>query len=137
MHRSDHDDLATQSAVSLDDQALLSFKNALHTAIDYGSLDVVRTLLEYGVDPNSGGHVWPASRPGSPTHTDPCNIVLEGSHYKINENVGYDLQTISKHHTCIGRCKCLSSISSQVTVRLRGLNTIRYLLIFLIFLTSV
>lgn len=110
-YRCDHEDLATQSAVSLDDQALLSFKNALHTAIDYGSLDVVRTLLENGVDPNGGGHVWPTldehtnSRPGSPTHTEQCSIIPDGIQCKINEDSGYDLQTISKHHTCIGSLK--------------------------------
>lgn len=109
VYRSDHDDSAAQSAVSLDDQALLSFKNALHTAIDYGSLDVVRTLLENGVDPNGGGHVWPtldeytSSRPDSPTHIEQCNVIPDGIQCKINEDAGYNLQTISKHQTCIGR----------------------------------
>lgn len=115
-HRSDHEDSAAQSAVSLDDQALLSFKNALHTAIDYGSLDVVRTLLENGVDPNGGGHIWrtfdeyPNSRPVSPTHTKQCNVIPDRIQCKINEDSRYHLQAISKHHTCIGNLKYLNYI---------------------------
>lgn len=58
--RYDQYDSSSQSGLSSDEQAVLPFKNALHTAIDYGSVDVVRALLENGIDPNAGGHVWPA-----------------------------------------------------------------------------
>ncbi|XP_073996296.1 uncharacterized protein isoform X2 [Rhodnius prolixus] len=63
----------------------LVFSNALHLAVEYGSVDVLRLLLKYGLEPNQGGRVagglgdHPATRPPiqpstpttttSPTHT--------------------------------------------------------------------
>jgi len=101
------------TGLSLDDQALLSFKNALHTAIDYGSLDVVRTLLENGVDPNAGGHTWTALdqqhqrlSAGTPVFgRRRSNVVSDVAQWKIDEDSGgYDdpCRAVSKNHTCIG-----------------------------------
>lgn len=35
----------------------LIFTNALHVAVDAGSVDVVRLLLKYGLEPNQGGRL--------------------------------------------------------------------------------
>uniref|UniRef100_A0A2S2Q074 Uncharacterized protein n=1 Tax=Sipha flava TaxID=143950 RepID=A0A2S2Q074_9HEMI len=68
--RSDNDD-SPRDSLSSDGQALLSFKNALHMAIDHGSLDVVRTLLENGINPNAGGHVPPDAHRQSRSQSPP------------------------------------------------------------------
>ncbi|XP_050438662.1 uncharacterized protein LOC126844474 isoform X2 [Adelges cooleyi] len=41
----------------VDDRSQLPFKNALHIAIECGSVDVVRVLLENGIDANASGYV--------------------------------------------------------------------------------
>jgi ankyrin repeat protein len=35
----------------------LIFTNALHVAVEYGAVDVVRLLLKYGLEPNQGGRL--------------------------------------------------------------------------------
>lgn len=112
-HRSDHDD-SPHGSLSSDGQALLSFKNALHMAIDHGALDVVRTLLENGINPNAGGHV-PSdanrqSRPQSPLFSPPGLIEVPPSpaegYCTIEEDVAFGwadtVTAITDRHTCTG-----------------------------------
>uniref|UniRef100_T1I3V9 Uncharacterized protein n=1 Tax=Rhodnius prolixus TaxID=13249 RepID=T1I3V9_RHOPR len=72
----------------------LVFSNALHLAVEYGSVDVLRLLLKYGLEPNQGGRVagglgdHPATRPPiqpstpttttSPTHTSITAVLKNG-----------------------------------------------------------
>jgi len=87
---------------------LLPFKNALHTAIDYGSLDVVRTLLENGIDPNAGGHMLtdldvPRHSPsGSSGPSERCNIKPASIQCEIDEETGFDIHDI--YHYDTARC---------------------------------
>uniref|UniRef100_A0A2S2NSK1 Uncharacterized protein n=1 Tax=Schizaphis graminum TaxID=13262 RepID=A0A2S2NSK1_SCHGA len=102
--RSDQND-SSRSSLSLDDQTLLPFKNALHTAIDYGSLDVVRTLLENGIDPNAGGHVLtdldvPRHSPsGSSGPSERCNVKPASIQCEIDEDTGFDIHDIYHYDT--------------------------------------
>ncbi|KAF6199507.1 hypothetical protein GE061_007533 [Apolygus lucorum] len=65
----------------------LVFSNALHLAVEYGSVDVLRVLLKYGLEPNQGGRlpagccvepVVPVPQPSSPTTTSPTRTSLTG-----------------------------------------------------------
>lgn len=91
----------------MDDQSLLPFKNALHTAIDYGSLDVVRTLLENGIDPNAGGHVLtdldlPRHSPsGSSGPSERFNVKPASIQCEIDEETGFDIHDIYHYDTGI------------------------------------
>ncbi|XP_050529538.1 uncharacterized protein LOC126899057 isoform X2 [Daktulosphaira vitifoliae] len=71
---------SSQISSPIDDPSLLPFKNALHTAIECGSVDVVRTLLENGVDANAGGRLWPSSVLIGDTHkrSRPNTPILNG-----------------------------------------------------------
>lgn len=72
----------------------LVFSNALHLAVEYGSVDVLRLLLKYGLEPNQGGRVagglgdHPATRPpiqpSTPTTTtSPTHTSITGNIYII------------------------------------------------------
>ncbi|BET01584.1 phospholipase C [Nesidiocoris tenuis] len=66
----------------------LVFSNALHMAVEYGAVDVLRILLKYGLEPNQGGrlpagccveHPVPVpQQPSSPTTTSPTRTSLTG-----------------------------------------------------------
>lgn len=108
MFRSDQDD-SPLTNLSLDDQSSFPFKNALHTAIEYGSVDVVRTLLENGIDPNACGQIWPdgdehrhSSSSSTPVLNDQCNFTSDGKQVTTKEGIKHGQQTISKHSEHIG-----------------------------------
>ncbi|RZF45200.1 hypothetical protein LSTR_LSTR009971, partial [Laodelphax striatellus] len=48
--------------------APLIFSNALHVAVEQGSVEVARLLLKYGLEPNQGGRL-PCLHPPPPPHT--------------------------------------------------------------------
>lgn len=84
----------------------------MHTAIDHGSSDVVRTLLQSGIDPNAGGHMLPvvseAAQQNSPTNIDGMtkyytNMFKESSQDGEDQIIVVnDFRAISKQHSTIG-----------------------------------
>ncbi|KAJ9588197.1 hypothetical protein L9F63_018433, partial [Diploptera punctata] len=50
-------DGCSSSSIDNEPRIPLIFSNALHVAVEYGAVDVVRLLLKYGLEPNQGGRL--------------------------------------------------------------------------------